>query len=225
MKEVGPIVDALLELLPRADDCIVEFSAWADAPVEWRATDAALEPGPQQLLDARGWRSAVAVPAPDRSRLMIVADRDSARRWSAGDIALCRLAAAMVPPLEFTGRLAAGGAVALLLVEVEPGECDPLGELQRSAGEHDLVGRLSTHTGAIAFRSSEGDMDAAIARLERSLPAAGASDWWFGFAQADPGEMESDGLIERARQSLASARTARQATYHGCLLPRPLHFR
>lgn len=214
---------ALLGELRRAEGCIIEFTVAQDGPAQWRASDTDLAPGPRAVLSAHGWRSAMAVPLADGCGLLIAGDRSSARQWSQGDQQLCRLAAALMPGPEFTRRLAAGGALAVLLAESEPSGC-ALPVLEQCAGPDDFTGWLAGRTAAIAFRGDDQHIDAAMARIERELAAAGATDWWFGFAAAAEGETESEGLIERARFSLMHARGARLAAYHGVLLPRSLHF-
>jgi hypothetical protein len=221
---VGGLVAALLGELPRADACTVELSEYHREPAEWRITDARLDRDARELLEARGWRSAVVVPASDGARVLIVGDRRSARRWSAGDAALCRLAAALVPPLEFSVAPGDGVPLSLLVVEVEPAGCDPLPVLRRCAGAGDVVGRIGERGAAIALRGSQVATDFTITRIERELRAEGADWWWFGFAEAGGDDTQAAAVIRRARLTLNLARNARRAAYHGCLPPRPLDF-
>lgn len=218
------MVTALLGALPRADGCVVEFSPWIGDPIEWRITDADQDAKARELLQTRGWRSAMAFPLPDGRRVLIVGDSRSARRWSAGDTAACRLAAALVPPLEFAVNPGDGLPLSILIVEAEPADCDPLPALQRCAGAHDVAGRFGERAAAIALRGSTVAIDFTIARIERELAGEGARRWWFGFAEAGEADTEADAVISRARLTLELTRDARRATYHGCLLPRPLHF-
>ncbi len=222
--EPTAVSTALLEALPRADACAVEFVPWIREPAEWRVTDARLDVEARELLETRGWRSAMAFPLPDGRRVLIVGDSRSARRWSAGDATACRLAAALVPPLEFSAQQGDGLPLSLLVVEVEPAECDPLPALQRCVGADDVVGRVGERGAAIALRGSPVATDFTISRIERELRGEGADQWWFGFAEARDGDAGSDAIIRRARLTLELTREARRATYHGCLVPRPLHF-
>ncbi len=222
--EPAGIGTALLGALPRADACTVEFCRWIREPAEWRVTDAGLDGEARELLETRGWRSAMVLPLPDGRRVLVVGDSRSARRWSAGDAAACRLAAALVPPLEFSVPPGDGLPLSLLVVEVEPADCDPLPALQRCLGPDDVVGRVGERAVAIALRGSPLATDFTISRIERELQAEGAAQWWFGFAEARDGDAGSDALIRRARLTLELTREARRATYHGCLVPRPLHF-
>ena len=202
----------------------MEFHQWIREPAEWRITDAGLEVEARELLETRGWRSAMALPLPDGRRVLIVGDSRSARRWSAGDTAACRLAAALVPPLEFSIQPGDELPLSLLVVEVEPAACDPLPALRRCAGADDVVGRVGGRSAAIALRGSALAVDFTISRIERELSGEGARRWWFGFAEAGEDDTDAQELIRRARLTLELTREARRATYHGCLLPRPLHF-
>ncbi len=218
------MVAAVLEALPRADACTVELHRWIGEPAEWRITDAGLDTDARGLLEARGLRSAMVFPMPDGRRVLIVGDSRSARRWSAGDAAACRLAAAVIPPLKFSIQPGDGLPLSLLVVEVDPSDCDPLPALQRCAGVHDVVGRVGERAAAIALRGSAVAVDFTISRIEQELSGECARRWWLGFAEANEDDTDAEELIRRARLTLELTREARRATYHGCLLPRPLHF-